>query len=269
MPIEFSCPHCHETMSVADKFAGTSGPCRSCGNTITIPQLAHAPAQKGCSTVVILTCIGGGLVFMILILMALLLPAVSAAREAARRNGCINNARMITLAILNYEAANGHLPPAVVTDDQGNPMHSWRVLILPYLEEGALYAEYDMDKPWNSPENMAVTATMPGIYCCPSEPAESTFTNYAVVVGPNTAFPGTSTKKISHIKDGVSQTVGVVETTGTNIHWSEPVDIPIARVATDACSNHAGGVTVVSHLDGSTAVVPGVSPSDVIINDGQ
>src|SRR5262245_3382414 len=65
----------------------------------------------------------------------LLLPAVSVAREPARRMQCLNNLKQIALALHNYDATYGSLPPAYIADASGKPMHSWRVLILPFLEQ--------------------------------------------------------------------------------------------------------------------------------------
>ena len=123
---------------------------------------------------------------IIAMLVTLLLPAVQAAREAARRTQCINNLKQIQLAILNYESANGHMPPAYTVDENGNPMHSWRVLILPYMEEVGVYDRYDLSEPWDSPANLALTQSyIPPQYQCPSNaPGMSTNTDYLAVEGP-------------------------------------------------------------------------------------
>ena len=69
------------------------------------------------------------------------------------------------MAVAMYEEANGPLPP-FVPDENGKPMHSWRVVVLPYAEEVVLYEEYDFSKPWDSPENMALE--MPNWFACPA-----------------------------------------------------------------------------------------------------
>src|SRR5262249_50192721 len=75
------------------------------------------------------------------VLVALLLPAVQSAREAVRRAQCVNNLKQIALAMHNYESANGHFPRAVV-DKDGKRLLSWRVAILPYLEQQGLYNRF-------------------------------------------------------------------------------------------------------------------------------
>ncbi len=76
----------------------------------------------------------------------MVIPAVSSARPAARRSACMNNIPQISLALINYESANGHFPPPYTTDDDGNPLHSWRVLILPFLEENELYGQINLNR---------------------------------------------------------------------------------------------------------------------------
>jgi hypothetical protein len=129
MAINYSCPHCGKQFNVADQYAGQTGPCAACGQTMTIPgamppagYYASRPASSGSS---------GGLVAMIVVLaivvlmcpcgVALLLPAVQAAREAARRTTSQNNLKQIGLALHNYHDTYGQFPPAVVTDSSGQP----------------------------------------------------------------------------------------------------------------------------------------------------
>ena len=103
------------------------------------------------------------------LLVGLLLSARGGAGPAARRNGCISNMKQIGLAVQSYESVHGHFPPAYTTDDQGNPLHSWRVLILPYLEEEELYDSIDLTKPWYHPDNLALANRMPWVYRCPAD----------------------------------------------------------------------------------------------------
>jgi type II secretory pathway pseudopilin PulG len=87
------------------------------------------------------------------VVVAMLLPSVRRARPAARRSQCKNNLKQIGLALYNYEADYHAFPPAYTVDADGKPLHSWRTLILPYLDQQPLYARIDLSKPWDDPAN--------------------------------------------------------------------------------------------------------------------
>ena len=266
MPIQFTCPHCGSETNVADEFAGQSGPCAKCGKTVTVPPAAAPPgyaaaAKRSSGMPVIAVLVIGGGVFLVCggILLALLLPAVGAAREAARRVQCQNNLKQISLALLNYESTYGCFPPACITDDNGRPMHSWRVLILPYLEREDLYRQYDFDEPWDSPKNRMVSDAVISLYHCPSVPqTPGTETNYVMIVGPETVAFENSAVGMTEIVDGLSNTIMLVETADSGIGWAEPRDLSaddLSMQINDGSgegirSYHPGGVNA-SFCDGS------------------
>jgi Protein of unknown function (DUF1559) len=158
-------------------------------------------------------------------LLCFLVPAVHRAREAARASQCICNLCSIKLALLNYHEAYGSFPPAYVADANGKPMHSWRVLILPFMEQSQLYASYRMDEPWDGPNNRKLIDQRPNVYNCPSRRPSPGLTSYVVIVGPNTAFPGPKTTKLGDIHDGPGSTILVAEVSNVDIAWTEPRDL--------------------------------------------
>ncbi len=154
------------------------------------------------------------------------------------------------MAIHNYESGHGNLPPAFMADKNGKPMHSWRILILPYLGYEDLYRRYDFSEPWNGPNNRLLAKEMPVVYRCPSaRPGNPLTTNYVAIVGDDTMWPGEKTVSIKDITDGSTSTLMIVEVADSDIHWMEPRDMTvgeaIAGVNVDRrrgiSSNHPGG----------------------------
>lgn len=105
------------------------------------------------------------------VLVALLLPAVQAAREAARRMQCTNNMKQIALAVHVYESTHRQFPPAFVSN--GDRQHNMLTYILPQLEQQAVYNLYQFDKPWNDAVNTAATEVELHMFRCPSAPGGS------------------------------------------------------------------------------------------------
>jgi prepilin-type processing-associated H-X9-DG protein len=197
----------------------------------------------------------GGLTSFLLVpmvLIALLLPAVQAAREAARRAQCTNNLKQIALAMHNYHTVNNCLPPAATYDANGKPLLSWRVLILPYLEQDSLYKQFHLNEAWDSPHNKPFSDRIPGVFVCPSEPEQPGRTTYQVIVDPRSAFTG-SPEGVSFmsVTDGTSNTLLVVEATSA-VPWSKPDDLSLKSTAPalGAGSKHPGGFNA-SMADGS------------------
>jgi prepilin-type processing-associated H-X9-DG protein len=199
---------------------------------------------------------------LFLVSLALVIPAVQAAREAARRAQCVNNLKQIGLAMHNYASANDCLPPALIADADGRPMHSWRVAILPYMEASPTYNAYNFNVPWDSPLNATAIATMPNVYHCPSLPeAPPNTTTYQVLVGPGALFEGpNAVTRFAQVTDGTSNTLAVVEST-TPVHWAQPTDITYTPKAPikGLGSPHPGGFNAL-FADGSVKFLKGTVP---------
>jgi prepilin-type processing-associated H-X9-DG protein len=186
-------------------------------------------------------------------LIALLGRAVGSAREAARRSQCLCNFCQIKLAFLNYENEYGSLPPAYLADATGRPMHSWRVLILPYLEQSPLYNRYDFAEPWDGPNNIKLLNLMPTIFACPSRFSSPTnLTSYVVITGPGTMFPGSGSVKMADVTDGLADTLMLVEVANVDIPWTAPQDLDIDTMSLRVndpkqpglSSRHPGGANI-------------------------
>jgi hypothetical protein len=167
---------------------------------------------------------------LIPISIGLLLPAVQKVREAAARVQSTNNLKQIGLAMLNYHNTNGALPPPAIKGKDGKALLSWRVAILPYIEEDALYKQFNLNEPWDSPTNKRLLTQMPKVYAHASaDPAKTAagFTHYRAFVGPGAAFDPTLNRgtRFTDFTDGTTNTILVVEAADP-IEWTRPDDLP-------------------------------------------
>ena len=173
--------------------------------------------------------------FLILVVLSgwWLLKQVSKAREATREMACQSCLNQIAFALYWYHDTYEAFPPAVVADEGGTPLYSWRVLLLPYLGCTELYDEFDLNASWDSPQNMRLAARTPPYFRCPSglSTGDVQSTNYVVIRGPGTAFPGTQSTSVSDFQDGVERTILLVEIANSTIHWMEPRDLDLADMS--------------------------------------
>ncbi len=152
--------------------------------------------------------------------------------ERARRYACVNNLKQILIALETYEQVHGMLPPAYVADASGRPMHSWRVLILPFLDQQSLYDQYDFREPWDGPNNSKLLNSMPSCFACPNLPRSlPNMTSYAAITGPGTMFPGAGSVKLGDVTDGLRDTLMVVEVANLKIPWTAPIDLDIRTMS--------------------------------------
>jgi hypothetical protein len=177
-------------------------------------------------------------------------------REAARRAQCTNYLKQIGLAMHNYHSAHNTFPPAFNVGKDGRPLLSWRVHVLPLIEAKALYDEFHLDEPWDSPHNRALISRMPKVYACPSARpslARDGKTTYLTPRGPATIFPGAEGIKIQDITDGTSNTIMVVDAgDDAAVTWTKPDDWEVApEFQTRGLFGHHTGGTEFLLGDGS------------------
>lgn len=148
-----------------------------------------------------------------------------ASTEAIRKAQSANNLKRLGIAIHNYHDAYNRFPPACSTDEDGKPLLSWRVHVLPYVDQQALYDQFRLDEPWDSEHNKTLTAKMPATFRSPNSKAELGKTNYLGVSGPQGIFPGKDEIAIRDVTNGTSMTVMIVEASDKSaVIWTKPDD---------------------------------------------
>jgi len=163
-------------------------------------------------------------IFLLAVAGCVIASAIGQARDASRRAWCsCHGGGQIQLALEGYAEEHGAYPPAYVLGSDGKPAHSWRALILPSID-AKLAREYSFDEPWNGPNNSKLANRMPAMFRCPSDlDAKEGTTNYVVVVGDQTMWPGAVGRKLS-ATNGID-TILLVEVKDLNINWLEPRDL--------------------------------------------
>ena len=242
--IPFTCPHCGTYTEVANDYAGQTGPCAACRKPVTVPDLADTstvrrlPRSRSFTKAILFVLsaafLGGVFVTVFgLIFIAAFQPESIPflGQVAPPPPVCKSNLEKIYLALDAYAREHGTYPPAYTVDEKGKPMHSWRVLLLPYLDENQLFSKYDMTKPWDDPINMqAVGRRMPEVYGCPNMNSSRDETSYMVVCGPTLVFDGVTKRRPEDITDKMSETMLVIEVADTDVHWMEPVDLSVTSM---------------------------------------
>lgn len=191
-------------------------------------------------------------------LITLTAPAIGNARGSARRAQSMNNMKQIGLAMHNYVSSfkESAFPPAVLYGPDGKTPYSWRVALLPYLEQDALFRQYNFNEPWDSETNKKVLAKMPAVYRDPGDPESSTNASYFALTGPQTVFSGRTGTAIMRITDGTSNTIMVVEAK-RDIPWTKPEDISYAAdKPVPQLGGYYGDVFHVAICDGSVRALP-------------
>ena len=220
----------------------------------------------------------GSLLINPAVLIALVVPAVQKVRSASERNQSANNMRILILAMHNYHDVTGRFPPAVVYDPDGQPLYSWRVLLLPYIGQNNLYHRYHLDEAWDSLNNKPLLAMMPREF---KDPADTTpqlgLTSYQVFDGPGAPFNSSARPlrpfqlhgapplrlqmsafqiRFADFTDGTMSTILIVEASDP-VPWTSPQDLPFGpgMPLPKLGQPNRGGFNA-AYADGSVKYVP-------------
>jgi hypothetical protein len=204
------------------------------------------------------TVTGIGEISMVGALSAVLLPAVQAAREAARRSVSANNLRQLALSCIMEDTAKNRLPLQASYDKDGKKLLSWRVHILPYLEREDLYERFRLDEPWDSEHNKKLIPLMPSVFQNPNLPAGEFKTNYLAVSGKGTLFDGQQKISLGAIRDGTANTLMLVEANADRaVIWTKPEDLEVDEKDPPAgLGKLRPSIFVVAFADGHVTSLP-------------
>jgi Protein of unknown function (DUF1559) len=158
-------------------------------------------------------------------------PVLQKMREEARRSTAVHSMKQLGIASHSYHDANGHLPAVANFDKQNKPLLSWRVHLLPYLEQNDLYKQFHLDEPWDSEHNKKLIAKMPKVFANPTHPklAAEGKTTYVAPVHSTAIFTGDlQGSRFADITDGTSQTILLVDVEEADaVIWTKPDDLKL------------------------------------------
>ena len=142
--------------------------------------------------------------------------------------------KQIGLAFHSYHDKYGQFPPAYIADENGKPMHSWRVLILPFIDQEALYNRYNFAEPWDGPNNRKLLDERPSFFACPSyvhqrehnqESIDEQSTNYVLITGDGTLYPTNEGPSLGSMERGAENSLLLTEVGHRAVPWLAPEDI--------------------------------------------
>jgi hypothetical protein len=190
--------------------------------------------------------------------------ATGSVKEAANKKESENNLKQMALAMHNYNDTNfGQLPPAAIGDPtqpeaQRKPNLSWRVAILPFIEQQNLYRQFKLNEPWDSPNNIKLLGQMPKVYKLPGDDkTKPDHTHYQVFVGNGAALEKTRSVRFpAEFPDGTSNTILIVEAAQA-VPWTKPDDIPFDpnKPIKPLLNNSYSDVYLIALADGSTKLL--------------
>ncbi len=185
--------------------------------------------------------------------------ALEKARESSMRARSMNNLKQIALAFWNYHDTSKHFPPPASHSRDGKPLLSWRVAILPFIEQQQLYQQFHLDEPWDSPHNKPLIEKMPAVFRSPKSKAAKGLTNYVVPVGGGALYSSAKDEPtVKDVTDGTSHTIMLVEVDDEHaVPWTKPDDMPFnPRDPKKGVGSLYERGFIAAYCDGSVRFVP-------------
>lgn len=182
---------------------------------------------------------------------------VGRSRWHARASACRGNLYFIGLALRNYHEIYGSFPPAYSADKEGKPLCSWRVMLLAADPATIhIYKSYNLNEPWDGPNNRKLAPLRPSFYSCENDPTQdstSLSTSYLALIGPGLPFRGGEPIKTDDLQGDLNQHILIAEVANSGINWMEPRDLDVGGLSSllnlpsrpNISSNDPGGPGVI------------------------
>jgi hypothetical protein len=156
--------------------------------------------------------------------IAAMLGQLNSYGELGGHSRTANNLKQIILAFHNYHEAMNGFPASAICDKNGKPLLSWRVAILPYIEQANLYQQFHLDEPWDSENNKKLIPLMPKVYALPTvEAAEPGTTHFRAFYGNGAALDLDKPARIAQFQDGLSNTLLIAEAADFEYQPNKPL----------------------------------------------
>lgn len=200
-----------------------------------------------------------------------LLPELKKISRLMDLKMAMNKLERLQHANLEYESAHGHFPAAYSVDASDQPLLSWRVHVLPFLDQKKLYEKFNLDEPWNSPHNIKLLDEMPEVFRDRGAKADSQKTTFLGVAGEHGVFPGSTGLKRSDIEDGFENTIAIVDAaTRHAVNWTQPADFdPADHKHIFQVIKGDGVFKLVVALDSKACLLRTVRPGELHRSDGK
>jgi DNA-directed RNA polymerase subunit RPC12/RpoP len=269
MPIELLCPSCGTKLRVADSQAGQTVACPNCRTSLLVPGSAGVPrAARGrlFLTFLVIVSLGlncltcGGILGVGFTGSGEKIPFLNYGKQSA------HNLQVIGSAVKGYQEANGAFPAQANYDSAGKPLLSWRVHLLPFLDQDKLYKEFHLQEPWDSEHNRRLVERMPDVYRSNPSLALAGKTTYLGPVNAACFFSGAPKGLgVADISDGPENTIAVVDADDSRaVPWTKPEDLPYdpAQPRSGLAARYGGYLALFA--DGRVHTLPENTPEDTL-----
>ncbi len=192
------------------------------------------------------------------VMIFLLWPAVVNDRTGPRRMKMANQLKQVALAMHNYHDTYKKLPPAYEVDDQGKRTNSWRIRLLPFLEQEPAHEQFNKGDSLSKAQRDQLRSDLASLFHNPDDKfSPKEHTSIMVITGPGTMFEEGRDTTLADCKDGMFNTILAVEVKKSGVNWDEPIDLDIRTMVMKINASDGQGLGNFKNRDACVAFVDG------------